>query len=152
MHGWHGSGRHGAAPWGDFAKLHRMDEPLATAYRYNAVLAAAIGTATAGRDYVATAGSLTFAPGQTRRTITVLVIGDRISEADETFRIGLASPLNATLSATANRGTGTIRNDDGPVRLAAAFASLAPSPPNPPAKRPDDNARMKDISPEKNTR
>jgi hypothetical protein len=29
------------APWGDFAKLHRMDEPLATAYRYNAVAAAA---------------------------------------------------------------------------------------------------------------
>ena len=86
------------------------------------------GTATAGRDYVATAGSLTFAPGQTRRTITVLVIGDRISEADETFRIGLASPVNATLSATATRANGMIRNDDGPVRLAAAFASLAPSP------------------------
>ena len=181
------TGGPGAAPWGDFAKLHRMDEPLATAYRYNAVVAAANGslwnttpspppvislpvisisaaaiaegnagrrpmvftvslsqastrpvtvrwgmangTATAGRDYVATAGSLTFAPGQTRRTITVLVIGDRISEADETFRVGLASPLNATLSTTARRGTGTIRNDDGPVRLAAAFASLAPSPP-----------------------
>jgi hypothetical protein len=30
-----------AGPWGDFAKLHRMDEPLATAYRYNAVTAAA---------------------------------------------------------------------------------------------------------------
>ena len=145
MHGWHGSGRHGAAPWGDFAKLHRMDEPLATAYRYNAVLAAAIGTATAGRDYVATAGSLTFAPGQTRRTITVLVIGDRISEADETFRIGLSSPLNATLSATANRGTGTI-DWQRPSRR-----SLLP-PPHPLAKRPDDNARMKDISPEKNTR
>ena len=84
------------------------------------------GTATAGRDYVATAGSLTFAPGQTRRTITVLVIGDRISEADETFRIGLASPVNATLSTTASRGTGTIRNDDVPARLAAAFASFAP--------------------------
>jgi hypothetical protein len=181
------TGGPGAAPWGDFAKLHRMDEPLATAYRYNAVVSAANGslwntppspppvisfpvisisaaaiaegnagrrpmvftvslsqastrpvtvrwgmangTATAGRDYVATAGSLTFAPGQTRRTITALVIGDRLSEADETFRIGLASPLNATLSTTANRGTGTIRNDDGPVRLAAAFASLAPSAP-----------------------
>ena len=181
------TGGPGATPWGDFAKLHRMDESLATAYRYNAVVAAANGslwstpplpppvvsvplisissaaiaegnagrrpmvftvslsrastrpvtvrwgmangTATAGRDYVATAGSLTFAPGQTRRTITALVIGDRTAEADETFRVGLSSPLNATLSTTANRGTGTIRNDDGPVRLAAAFASLAPSPP-----------------------
>jgi hypothetical protein len=181
------TGGPGVTSWGDFAKFHRMDEPLDTAYRYNAVVSAANGslwnttpppppvismpvisisaaaivegnagrrpmvftvslsqastrpvtvrwgmangTATAGRDYVATAGSLTFAPGQTRRTITVLVIGDRISGADETFRVGLASPLNATLSATARRGTGTIRNDDGPARLAAAFASLAPSPP-----------------------
>ncbi len=32
----------GAAPWGDFAKLHRMDEPLAGAYRYNAVADAAL--------------------------------------------------------------------------------------------------------------
>jgi hypothetical protein len=180
------TGGPGAAPWGDFAKLHRMDEPLATAYRYNAVVSAANGslwstppppppvisipvisisaaaiaeghagrrpmvftvslsqastrpvtvrwgmangTATAGRDYVATAGSLTFAPGQTRRTITALVIGDRTAEADETFRVGLASPVNATLSTTATRANGMIRNDDGPVRLAAAFASLAPSP------------------------
>jgi Ca2+-binding RTX toxin-like protein len=31
----------GAAPWGDFGKLHRMDAPLADAYRYNAVVDAA---------------------------------------------------------------------------------------------------------------
>ena len=187
------TGGPGAAPWGDFAKLHRMDEPLATAYRYNAVVSAANGslwstppppppvisipvisisaasiaegnagrrpmvftvslsqasmrpvtvrwgmangTATAGRDYVATAGSLTFAPGQTRRTITALVIGDRTAEADEAFRVGLASPVNATLSTTATRANGMIRNDDGPVRLAAAFASLAPSPPTSTSKK-----------------
>ena len=38
------TGQPGASPWGDFAKLHRMDEPLATAYRYNAVVAAANGS------------------------------------------------------------------------------------------------------------
>lgn len=38
------TGQPGATPWGDFAKLHRMDEPLATAYRYNAVVAAADGS------------------------------------------------------------------------------------------------------------
>lgn len=36
------TGKAGAAPWGDFAKLHRMDEPLAGAYRYNAVADAAL--------------------------------------------------------------------------------------------------------------
>ncbi|MFM8364121.1 MAG: hypothetical protein ACKOAS_03125, partial [Verrucomicrobiota bacterium] len=34
------TGRAGATSYGDFAKLHRMDEPLSTAYRYNAVVAA----------------------------------------------------------------------------------------------------------------
>ena len=38
------TGQAGAAPWGDFAKLHRMDESLATAYRYNAVVSAANGS------------------------------------------------------------------------------------------------------------
>jgi hypothetical protein len=86
------------------------------------------GTATAGRDYLAAGGSVTFAPGQTRRTISVSVIGDRMRESDETFRVGLASPRNATLSPAASRATGTIRNDDGPAQLAAAFAALAHLP------------------------
>ncbi len=38
------TGQAGASSWGDFAKLHRMDEPLAGAHRYNAVVAAATGT------------------------------------------------------------------------------------------------------------
>lgn len=38
------TGQAGAAAWGDFAKLHRMDEPLASAFRYNAVVAAADGS------------------------------------------------------------------------------------------------------------
>ncbi|NDC62700.1 MAG: hypothetical protein EBZ59_01620 [Planctomycetia bacterium] len=42
------TGQAGASSWGDFAKLHRMDEPLAAAYRYNAVVAAADGSLWAG--------------------------------------------------------------------------------------------------------
>jgi len=38
------TGRGGASQWGDFAKLHRMDQPLATAHLYNAVVAAADGS------------------------------------------------------------------------------------------------------------
>jgi hypothetical protein len=38
------TGQAGAAPWGDFAKLHRMDEPLSTAWKYAAVAAAADGS------------------------------------------------------------------------------------------------------------
>ncbi|MFM7108390.1 MAG: Calx-beta domain-containing protein [Planctomycetaceae bacterium] len=42
------TGQAGAAPWGDFAKLHRMDEPLAAAWKYAAVAAAADGSLWSG--------------------------------------------------------------------------------------------------------
>jgi hypothetical protein len=73
--------------------------------------ATADGTATtANSDYVATSGTLTFAAGETTHSITVLVNGDTLNEADETFKVNLVSPTNATLgTATA---TGTIVNDD----------------------------------------
>ena len=73
---------------------------------------AGTGTATS-TDYTAlTAGMLTFAAGTTSQTIAVSVTGDTISESDETVVIVLSNPTNATLSATASSGTGTIRDDD----------------------------------------
>src|SRR3954452_12484938 len=47
------------------------------------------GTATAGSDYRAASGTLTFAPGETIKTITILVNGDRIGEPNETFVVNL---------------------------------------------------------------
>jgi len=49
------------------------------------------GSATAGVDYVATSGTLTFAPGETTKTITVQVIGDPVYEFDEQFYVQLSS-------------------------------------------------------------
>lgn len=76
--------------------------------------ATANGTAVAGpaRDYMATRGMLTFAPGQTSRTITVTVRDDTLVEADETFFVNLSQASGATIAA--GRATGTIRNDDQP--------------------------------------
>ena len=68
------------------------------------------GTATAGSDYVAASGTITFAPGQTTRTIVVSVRGDTLHEPDETFAVNLATPSGATLARAA--ATGTIRDDD----------------------------------------
>ena len=84
------------------------------------------GTAIAGRDYVAASGVVSFAPGQTERTVGVWVIGDRFFEADEQFSVRLSAPVNATLAPTATVATGLIVNDDGlsRSRLAAAFASV----------------------------
>ena len=56
------------------------------------------------------AGTVTFAKGQTSRTITVNVRGDLEQEADETFRVALSSPTGARL--TTATATGTILNDD----------------------------------------
>jgi len=61
------------------------------------------GSAVAGQDYVATNGTVTFAPGETSHTITVAVTADTPSESDEQFTVVLSNPVNSFL----HRGTGT---------------------------------------------
>lgn len=70
------------------------------------------GSATAGSDYTVLAPQrLTFSAGQTSKTISVSVKGDRVAEEDETFFVNLS---NATIGAqiTDDQGVGTILNDD----------------------------------------
>jgi hypothetical protein len=67
--------------------------------------ATADGTASAGTDYVATAGDLTFAPGATTQTFAVVVNGDASYEAKETFSVTLSNPVNATLGTSTASGT-----------------------------------------------
>jgi uncharacterized repeat protein (TIGR01451 family) len=74
------------------------------------------GAAQAGSDYVATNGSLTFPPGVTTRTVSVLINGDTDgppAEGNETFFVDLSGEVNAAVAK--RRGIGTILNDDGPV-------------------------------------
>ncbi|HZG08887.1 MAG TPA: Calx-beta domain-containing protein [Allosphingosinicella sp.] len=80
--------------------------------------ATANGTATAGSDYLAVAGTISFAAGETSKTISVPVIGDARVEAAETFTVTLSNPAGATLAD--GQALGTITNDDGP-----AYHSLA---------------------------
>ena len=68
------------------------------------------GTATAGSDYTAAAGTLTFAPGTTTQQVNVAVTGDTAVEPDETFSVTLSTPVNVTLATAA--ATGAITNDD----------------------------------------
>ena len=67
------------------------------------------GTATAGSDYIATSGTLTFAPGETSRTIAIIVNGDATAEARETFTVTLSNPSGATLTDASGAGTITDR-------------------------------------------
>ena len=83
-------------------------------------------TATAGSDYRAAGGRLTFRAGQTTQRITVPVLGDLLAEADEQFTVTLRSPSNATLAdATA---TGTIRDDDERTTPGTTFGDCAACP------------------------
>jgi hypothetical protein len=70
------------------------------------------GTATTSDgDYVAKTGTLTFNPGETTKTITIDVKGDRKREANESFSVELfGNSSNSRL--TKSYGYGTILNDD----------------------------------------
>lgn len=67
-------------------------------------------SAKAGSDYTAVTGTLTFAAGETSKTVTVYVKGDKTKEGDEKFYLTLTSPTNATIAV--GKGTGLIKNDD----------------------------------------
>ena len=67
-------------------------------------------TAEAGKDYQPRSGSLRFSIGETERTVTVLVKGDRVDEPNETFRVRLSNASGATLGRAV--ATGRIRDDD----------------------------------------
>src|SRR5215216_6081125 len=71
------------------------------------------GTATAGSDYIATSGALTFAVGEVEKPVVVLVNGDTVDEQQETFFLDISNVQNATVNS--NRGNGFIVDDDGPT-------------------------------------
>ena len=67
-------------------------------------------TATAPADYTATSGTLTFTPGTTTQQVSVVVAGDVLDEADETFQVRLSAAVNATIAK--GTGVGTILDND----------------------------------------
>ena len=62
------------------------------------------GTAIAGSDYQSVTGSLTFAPGQTSKQVTIWVIGDTVVEPNQTFTLNLSNVSGATVGRA--QGTG----------------------------------------------
>ena len=72
-------------------------------------------SATAGVDYVAATGALTFLPGQTSQALNIGVVGDLSDEPSQTFIINLTSPVNATLPDA--QAVGTILNNHPPPTI-----------------------------------
>jgi ELWxxDGT repeat protein len=81
-------------------------------------------TATAGADYTAAVGTLSFDPGQSSKTVSVAVLPDGSPEPQERFRLTLSGPTNATLVPGSAVATATITDPTGPA--AGSFYTLAP--------------------------
>jgi len=77
-------------------------------------------TAGAGSDYQAVSGHLTFAAGETSKTVTVPVTGERQFESDETFYVTLSGATNALIDK--GYGVGTILNDDVQLNISGGGA------------------------------
>jgi hypothetical protein len=71
---------------------------------------------------VGTSGTLTFAPGETQKSVPVTIIGDTLNEADETFFLDLSSPDNAEIAS--GHGTATIVDDDPRPRASVSDATV----------------------------
>ena len=83
-----------------------VDETVSVAY------ATADGSATQGVDYTATSGTLTFAPGDTTKTVEVTVLDDAHDEGRETLTLTLSNATPARVKLADAEATGTITNTD----------------------------------------
>ena len=82
------------------------------------------GSALTPDDYTAVPlTTLTFAPGETSKTVDVNVVDDALIETNETFTVGLSNPTNATLGTAV--GTGTITDDELPPAVSVNDVTVA---------------------------
>ena len=93
----------------------------ATGSSYSVSYATANGTATAGSDYTAGSGTLTFAAADTTKTITIASTDDATVEPNETLLVNLSSATGgATISDAQGVGT-IIDNDTAPTCAGVSF-------------------------------
>lgn len=78
------------------------------------------GTAAVGGDFDAAGGTVTFAPGEVEKFLSVPIIGDVLDEDDENFFVDLSNPVNAGIAD--GRGVGDILDDDRSPTLAITNA------------------------------
>jgi hypothetical protein len=72
------------------------------------------GTAKSSIDYVSSAGSLTFAPGDTTQTITIPILDDGQANGDEVLSVTLSNPTGGATLASPSQASLTI-NDPLPA-------------------------------------
>jgi hypothetical protein len=95
-----------------------------TSIAASATYASANGTAVAGSDYTAVSGTVSFAAGETSKTITVATTDDAAVESAETLTVSLSSPSANTTISTAT-ATGTINDNDVAVSFSISGPAIA---------------------------
>lgn len=78
-------------------------------------------SATLGIDYLSTSGSITFAPGETQKSVAVQIVGDASYEHDEVLSLSVNSGSPYFIFRSAS---GTIRNDDAPPVISGQNVSI----------------------------
>ena len=70
------------------------------------------GRAMAGSDYTSTSGTLTFAPGEDKKTVSVPIMDDAVEDNGETFTLVLSNAFNAGFARNGRQAVGTIWNTE----------------------------------------
>jgi len=88
------------------------------------------GTATAGSDYIANSGTLTFGANVTNQTISIALLPDTVVESNETFQVTLFNALGGASLDNQTNATVTISNDDNGGTIAFSAATYSESETN----------------------
>ena len=81
------------------------------------VIKTANSTATAGSDYTAVSQTLSFAAGQTYKTVSIPIINDTLAEGDESFSVSLSSPSSGSVLGTQKTASDSRQRDDAGLLL-----------------------------------
>ena len=93
------------------------------------------GSASVSSDFEAAEGRLTFAPGETTKTVAVQLTGDVSDEQNESFSLQLSDAENATLADA--QGTATIVDDDEAAPTPTPTPTPTPNPTPTPTPTPE---------------
>jgi parallel beta-helix repeat protein len=82
------------------------------------------GTASAGSDFVMTSGTLTFADGETSKTVNVPLLQDSVFEGFETFSFAISNPTGGATIGTPSSMSISIFDDDPAPQISIADAQV----------------------------